>query len=259
MKTYKYDVAISFAGEQREYVNKLVKRLDELRIKVFIDKRNCNGFWGKDLRNLFENAFYRDARFVITIFSKEYNKKMWTQFEYNILKKRIELDENYIIPIVYDGTLPDDWPNTKEYIDVRENTIDEIALTILGKIKKQHKTDEKKSSDSALEKTEMTIVNENGVTEIVEVILAFEFKDTHKEYIIYTKKEKDTEGNITVYVSTVDRSTGEPKLIGIEDNEEWEKVVEVLYELSKSDEEEGDRPPLGPLFDNDGNQLNIII
>ena len=37
-----------------------------------------------------------------------------------------------------------------------------------------------------LEKKMMSIVSEDGLVEEVEVILAFEFKDTNKEYVIYT-------------------------------------------------------------------------
>ncbi len=81
----------------------------------------------------------------------------------------------------------------------------------------------------------MSIVSEDGSVEEVEVILAFEFKDTKKEYVIYTKNEKDENDNVTVYVSHVDRSSGEPKLMGIEDEEEWNRVKDVLRELSKSE------------------------
>ena len=51
----------------------------------------------------------------------------------------------------------------------------------------------------------MSIVSEDGSIEEVEVILAFEFKDNKKEYIVYTKNEKDENGNVTVYVSNVNR------------------------------------------------------
>ena len=85
------------------------------------------------------------------------------------------------------------------------------------------------------EKKMMSIVAEDGSTEEVEVILAFEFKDTKKEYVIYTKNEKDENDNVTVYVSHVDRSSGEPKLMGIDDEEEWHRVKDVLRELSKAE------------------------
>ena len=86
------------------------------------------------------------------------------------------------------------------------------------------------------DKKMMSIVNENGETEVVEVVVAFEFKDNKKEYVVYTKNEKDENGNVTVYVSNVDRSEGEPKLLGVESDSEWERIKDVLRELSKADE-----------------------
>lgn len=81
----------------------------------------------------------------------------------------------------------------------------------------------------------MSIVAEDGSIEEVEVILAFEFKDNKREYIIYTKNEKDENDNVTVYVSNIDRSTGEPRLLGVEDENEWSRIKDVLRELSKLD------------------------
>ena len=89
--------------------------------------------------------------------------------------------------------------------------------------------------NQSLEKKMMSIISEDGTTEEVEVILAFEFKDNKKEYVIYTKNEKDENGNVTVYVSNIDRSSGEPKLVGIDDEEEWSRIKDVLRELSKSE------------------------
>jgi len=85
------------------------------------------------------------------------------------------------------------------------------------------------------EKKMMSIIAEDGTVEEVEVILAFEFKDNKKEYVIYTKNEKDENDNVTVYVSNVDRTSGEPRLMGIEDEEEWNRVKDVLRELSKTE------------------------
>lgn len=81
----------------------------------------------------------------------------------------------------------------------------------------------------------MQIVAEDGSIEEVEVVLAFEFKDNQKEYVIYTKNEKDEAGNVTVYVSNVDRSTGRAKLMGVASDEEWNRIKDVLRELAKSE------------------------
>ena len=79
------------------------------------------------------------------------------------------------------------------------------------------------------------LLKADGSIEEVEVILAFEFKDTKKEYVIYTKNEKDENDNITVYVSNVDRTGEEPRLLGVDTEEEWNRIKDVLRELSKSE------------------------
>ncbi len=85
------------------------------------------------------------------------------------------------------------------------------------------------------EKKIMSIISVDGTKEDVEVIIAFEFKDTKKEYVVYTKDEKDENGNVTVYVSNVDRSSGEAKLLGVESESEWKRIKDVLRELAKDE------------------------
>lgn len=83
------------------------------------------------------------------------------------------------------------------------------------------------------EKKIMSIVLEDGSIDEVEVLLSFKFTDTNTEYMVYTKNETDDNGNITIYVASVDRSTGEPKLGSVDSEEEWTRVKNVLKELSK--------------------------
>ena len=82
---------------------------------------------------------------------------------------------------------------------------------------------------------ECIVIDNTPLLEDVEVILAFEFKDTNKEYVVYTKNEKDENENITVYVSNIDHSGEEPKLLGVESEEEWNRIKDVLRELSKAE------------------------
>lgn len=79
----------------------------------------------------------------------------------------------------------------------------------------------------------MSIVQEDGSIDEVEVVIAFEFKDTKREYVVYTKNEKDANGNVTVYVSRVDRSGETPQLFGVDNEEEWNRVKDVLRKLSQ--------------------------
>ena len=89
------------------------------------------------------------------------------------------------------------------------------------------------------EKKVMSIVLEDGSIDEVEVLLSFEFTDTKKEYIIYTKNETDDNGNVTIYVASLIRNEGSDPVLGsVESDEEWTRIKSVLKELSKPDTEE---------------------
>lgn len=81
----------------------------------------------------------------------------------------------------------------------------------------------------------MSIILEDGSMDEVEVLLSFEFTDTKKEYIVYTKNETDDNGNVTIYVASLTRQEGEDAKLGsIETDEEWNRIKSVLKELSKN-------------------------
>ena len=108
---------------------------------------------------------------------------------------------------------------------------------------------------STYEKDIMTIVAEDGSKEKVEVILAFEFKDNKKEYVVYTKGEIDEEGNTTVYVSNVNRINGSPELLGVESEKEWIRIKDVLRKLSDDLEEKKNPRKKVPQYSKDGIEI----
>lgn len=81
----------------------------------------------------------------------------------------------------------------------------------------------------------LSILKDDGTQEEVELIISFMFNDTKKEYVVYTRNEKDDNGNTTLYVSSVDRSGAIPKMGGVNSDEEWSKIKDVLRELAKND------------------------
>ena len=75
----------------------------------------------------------------------------------------------------------------------------------------------------------------DGTKEEVEVLLAFKFNDNNKEYVIYTKNEVDDNGNVTIYISNVERVGNNVTLSTVSDDNEWTRIKNVLLELSKSE------------------------
>ena len=83
----------------------------------------------------------------------------------------------------------------------------------------------------------MSIVQEDGSIDEVEVLVSFEFTDTKKAYVVYTKNEVDDRGNITVYASSLIDGPNGKGLGGVETDEEWTRIKEVLRKLAKEGQE----------------------
>ena len=73
----------------------------------------------------------------------------------------------------------------------------------------------------------------DGTFEEVEEVVSFEFNDTKKRYVIYTKNEKDQNGNITIYVTEVVTDIRGTRFLGVSTDEEWARIKDVLRELAK--------------------------
>ena len=73
----------------------------------------------------------------------------------------------------------------------------------------------------------------DGTFEEVEEVVSFEFNDTKKRYVIYTKNEKDQNGNITIYVTEVVTDIHGTRFLGVSTEEEWARIKDVLRELAK--------------------------
>lgn len=81
----------------------------------------------------------------------------------------------------------------------------------------------------------LTINKADGTTENVEEVISFEFNDTKKCYLVYTKNEIDMNGNITIYVTQVVTDGINTRFVGVESDEEWAKIKDVLRQLAKKE------------------------
>ena len=82
----------------------------------------------------------------------------------------------------------------------------------------------------------LTINKLDGTTEEVEEVISFEFNDTKKRYVVYTKNEVDQNGNVTIYVTEVVNDENGTRFLGVETDEEWARIKDVLRKLAKKEE-----------------------
>ena len=146
-RIFDYDVALSFAGEDRNYVNKVVQYLSAHDIKIFYDRYELVPTWGKNLFEHLREVYRNKARYCVIFISKFYEQKVWPTHELRSAQERaLHESKVYILPARFDDTELPGIPSTTSYIDLREINPEEFAKMIIQKITgiNMQKTDIKK-------------------------------------------------------------------------------------------------------------------
>jgi len=73
-----YDVAISFAGEQRREAEAIASRLRAAGVSVFYDAYEQADLWGKNLYDHLPAVYEHRARYCLMLVSAAYGAKVWT-------------------------------------------------------------------------------------------------------------------------------------------------------------------------------------
>ena len=137
-KHFRYDVGLSFAGEQREYVEEVAKELKSRGIRPFYDDYEKEILWGKDLYAHLSEIYQHMCRFCIIFVSKEYASKVWANRERQSAQARaIEEKREYILPARFDNTPIPGLLDTVGYIDLSETSPQQLCDLVVGKLGKQ--------------------------------------------------------------------------------------------------------------------------
>lgn len=135
--TEHYDVALSFAGEDRRYVEMVADCLKARGVKVFYDKFEVTNLWGRNLQEHFSEVFGGGAKCVVMFVSADYRDKMWPKLERRAaLAEAMKSDGIYVLPARFDGTDLPGLPHTVGYLDLRSISPTELSIRICEKLGK---------------------------------------------------------------------------------------------------------------------------
>jgi hypothetical protein len=138
---YKYDFALSFAGEDRAKAENLAKCLQQEKVRVFYDRDEEAELWGQDLYQKFQQIYDQQSRFFIPFVSVNYLTKRWPKHELKQAQARdFKSDVEYILPIRLDDSELPGLNDTTAYIDLRKRTIDDVAEICLRKLARNSST-----------------------------------------------------------------------------------------------------------------------
>ena len=141
-RTFQYDVCLSFAGEDREYVERVAAELIERGIRVFYDKHEEATLWGKDLYEHLDYIYRKAARFSVLFASRHYAAKVWPNHERRSMQERALLEnEEYILPARFDSTEVPGLRGTVGYVSLKSRSPKQLAGLIDKKLGPRQHTD----------------------------------------------------------------------------------------------------------------------
>ena len=131
----KYDVALSFAGEDRQHAKALADLLKAGGYWFFYDENELAQLWGKNLYDYLSSVYKDRARYCVMFLSQHYERKLWTNHERQLAQARaFQENREYILPVRLDDTEIPGIPPTVGYLDLRAMTIEEVYEVLVKKL-----------------------------------------------------------------------------------------------------------------------------
>lgn len=127
---FEYDVALSFANEDRDIAEAFASLLADRDIKVFQDEYTAGStdLWRKDPVAHLVNLCARKARYCVMLLSKQYFLTKWTEAERTAVKERALRDaDEYILPIRLDDNEVPGSSEVTGYHDLHRHSMESIV------------------------------------------------------------------------------------------------------------------------------------
>lgn len=135
MSDHEFDVAVTFAGEDRPLVNKVVQLVKAAGFSVFYDEDAKVEMWGEDLTEYFASVYEQRARFAVMFVSVHYAAKAWTNWERrSVLSRALNSNSPYLLPVRVDSTELPGLRSTIGYLDAARESADGICAAIIAKL-----------------------------------------------------------------------------------------------------------------------------
>ena len=102
---FEYDVALSFAVEDRAAADELAGLLKERNTRVFLDEYKPGDVWGEAVLDHLVNLYGRKARYCVLLISRHYPLRRWMEDERSAATERALRDASeYILPFRLDDS-----------------------------------------------------------------------------------------------------------------------------------------------------------
>ena len=131
----RWDVALSFAGAQRGYVEQVAQALKAYEVRCFYDADEEIDLWGRYLAEELPAIYGEQAAAVVVFVSAEYAARDWTRLERRAaLDRAVRERREYVLPARFDDTPLPGLLSGMVTVDLRGRTPRQFAARVVGKL-----------------------------------------------------------------------------------------------------------------------------
>jgi hypothetical protein len=132
---WRWDVALSFAGAQRPYVEQVAAALKERGLRCFYDADEQIELWGRYLVEELPAIYGEQAAAVVVFISAEYAARDWARLERRAaLNRAVRERREYVLPARFDDTPLPGLLSDMVAIDLHTRTPEQFAAMIANKL-----------------------------------------------------------------------------------------------------------------------------
>ncbi|WP_328644135.1 TIR domain-containing protein [Amycolatopsis sp. NBC_00348] len=132
---YEYDFCLSFAAEERDYVEEVAKYLTASGLRLFLDSEETANLLGADLYTLLDDVYNNRSRYCVLFASEAFSRRMWTRHERRSAQDRAFRSEaDYILPVRFDDTTIPGLRATTAHVDARVTSPAALAAVLAAKL-----------------------------------------------------------------------------------------------------------------------------
>lgn len=135
-RTQRWQVSLSFAGEDRQLAERLAIGFRDKGISVFYDHFEQSNLLGKDLYQYLFEVYSKHSQYCIILISENYRKRSWTMHELKAMQSAsLTSDHEYILPVRLDDTELPGLPPQIAYLDYRRESVESIVEIVTAKLR----------------------------------------------------------------------------------------------------------------------------
>ena len=131
----RWDVALSFAGAQREYVERVAAALKARGVHCFYDADEQVELWGRHLAEELPRIYAEESAAVVVFVSAEYAGAGWTRLERRAAFSRAVAEAGvYVLPARFDDSELPGLLDDVVSVDLRRHTPEQFADLVAARL-----------------------------------------------------------------------------------------------------------------------------